>query len=240
MVGHGYWGGVTLQDQYESLDTSSENHNAFQYWKYTNSQNATKTSNYSLDSIIADESWDVVIFQQQSDNAGQYSSFDSDEFDINDFVAYVKAHVSNTNLKIGIAQTWSHAHGYTGEKFIEWYDGDPDTQLQAIETVIPQVANHMTQCDMVVKVGDAVKLGRENQYLNALGVEMLRTDKNHLQYGIPSFMAGMVYAITICGVKPSDISWYPTGTDEGQTGVISSAYLSFIAKQCALNATMVI
>jgi hypothetical protein len=67
---------------------------------------------------------------------------------------------------------------------------------------------------------------------------MLRSDKNHLDYGIPSFMAGMVYAMTICGVKSSDLVWYPTGTDEGQSGVISTAFLSYLAKQCAMQATL--
>jgi hypothetical protein len=69
---------------------------------------------------------------------------------------------------------------------------------------------------------------------------MLRTDKNHLQYGIPSFMVGMVYAMTICGIKPCDLYWFPTGEDEGQTGVVASSFLAYLAKQCALNATNVI
>ena len=238
IVGHGYWGASTLQAQYESIDPTSANHTVYEYWKYTDTQDATKTSGKSLDDIVSDENWDVVVFQQQSDNAGQYNSFVNNDFDINDFVSYVKTNISNPNLRIGIAQTWSHATGYHSTNFDNWYNSDPATQLLAIETVIPQVANHMTQCDMIVKTGEAVKYGRLNQYLGAIGNEMLRSDKNHLDYGIPSFMAGMVYAMTICGIKPCDISWYPTGTDEGQSGITATTFLSYLAKQCALQATM--
>lgn len=226
-VGHGYWGASTLAQQYASRASTS-----FEYWKYTTSQNATKTSSKTLSYILADEPWDVVIFQQQSDEAGQYSSFVSSDFDINDFVTHVKTSISNSKLRIGIALTWSHSTGYTGDKFIQYYGGDPAVQLAAIKSVIPQVANHMSQCNCVVNVGIAIEQGRLNTYLNALGSQMLRSDKNHLQYGIPSYMAGLVYALTICNVDITELTWYPTATDEGES-CTTSQYLAYLAKQCA-------
>ena len=237
VVAHGYWGGSTLEQQYESINESSENHTVYQYWKYANTKDAVLTSNVSLDSILSDETWDIVIFQQQSDYAGQYDSFVSESFDINDFVDYVKGAISNENLRIGVASTWSHAEGYSSSAFDELYNGNPTTQYEAIQSVIPQVANHMTQCDFVINSGKAVDLGRNNTYLGALGDEMLRSDKNHLAYGIPSFMVGMVHAITLCGVKPSDVTWYPTITDDSNITTDSSAYLAYLAKQCALQAS---
>lgn len=237
IVGHGYIGGITLEEQYDSIiDSSSEYHSAYQYWKYTDSQTATKTNDQTLADIITDENWDVVIFQQQSDEAGQYDSFVSNTFDINNFVTYLKTNIANNNLRIGLALTWSHATGYAGENFIEWYDGDPTVQLNAIKTVIPQVANHMTQCDFIVNSGIAVDYGRNNTYLNALGVEMLRSDKNHLYYGIPSFMISLLYVITALDINPTSLAWYPTATDEGQAGITVSAFLAYLGKQCAVKA----
>ena len=226
IVGHGYIGATSLQDQYESLDENDHLHSSFQYWKYDNTANATTTNNQTLDSILTDETWDVVIFQQQSDDAGQYSSFVSNEFDINDFVSYVKTKINNPNLKIGLNATWSHAEGYSSTKFNEYYDGDPEIQYNAIQTVIPQVANHMTQCDLIINSGLAVNLGRSNTYLNAIGYEMLRNDKNHLYYGIPSFMVSVLYALCICGIKVSDLKWYPTHSDDSNIPSNStSAYI---------------
>ena len=237
VVGHGYWGASTLADQYASLDPDSENHSVYQYWKYTNSQDATKTNNKTLDEIFEDEAWDVVVFQQQSDEAGQYASYVSEDFDINNFVSYVKTKIGNPNLKIGIEETWSHSTGYTSEKFIEYYNGDPAVQLQANETVIPRVADHMSQCNFIVNAGEAIKLGRLNTYLNALGTEMLRSDKNHLYYGIPSYMVGLVYAATICDIKFNNLYWYPTSTDEGQT-CTTSDFLAYLGRQCVKNAIL--
>ena len=227
VVAHGYWGGSTLAQQYAALDSTS-----FEYWKYTTSQNATKTSSKTLNYILADETWDVVVFQQQSDDAGQYDSFVSDNFDINNFITAVKTAINNANLRIGIALTWSHANGYSGDKYASYYNSNPATQLAAIKTVIPQVANHMSQCDFVVNTGIAIEQGRLNTYLGALGSQMLRSDKNHLQYGIPSYMAGLVYALTICNVDITELTWYPTATDEGES-CTTSQYLAYLAKQCA-------
>lgn len=230
-VGHGYIGGITLEEQYSNLVNESA---VYQYWKYTNLKDPTYTDNVKLSDIIADEAWDVVVFQQQSDEAGQYNSYISDSFDINNFVAYVKEHIDNDKLRIGLASTWSHAHGYTGEKFIQYYGGNPDTQLEAINTVAPMVANHMTQCDFMVNSGEAVRLGRSNQFLNAIGNEMLRTDKNHLQYGTPSFMVGVVYAMSILGIKSTDFSWYPTHDDDSNIETATAtAYNAYLAKKCA-------
>lgn len=232
VVGHGYIGGITLAEQYESIiDDESQYHSSFQYWKYYDSQDAHKSeANKTLASIISDENWDVVIFQQQSDDAGQYASFVSDTFDINDFVSYIKTALPNA--KIGISLTWSHSTGYAGEKFIEYYDGDPAAQLTAIKTVIPQVANHMTECDYVVNYGLAIEEGRSNSYLDDLGDEMLRTDKNHLYYGIPSYICGLVLVKTVTNADINELTWYPNSTDEGIT-CVTNPYLAWLGRQCA-------
>ena len=232
-IGYGYLGAATLSEQYSNRESAN-----LEYWKYTTTQNASKTANTSLHTIVNDEPWDVVVFQQQSDDAGQYSSFVSGSFDINDFVTWVKSILSN-DVRIGIALTWSHAQGYNGAKFISYYNGSVEAQWTAIKSVIPQVADHMSQCDFVVNVGYAIEYGRSNTYLEALGDEMLRSDKNHLQYGIPSFMAGLVYVMTICNVQIEELTWYPTATDEGET-CVTSEYLAYLAKQCAKAAVQTI
>lgn len=237
VVGFGYWGGSTLEDQFNSLTETNENHTVFEYRKYTLSQNATTTAGVSLDTILKDEPWDIVVFQQQSDNAGRFESYVSDAFDINDFLNYVKGAIANNNLRVGLVAPWSHEDTYAGEKFVEWFDGDPEKQYKAIQEVTPRVANHMNQCDFFLNLGYAVELGRQNTYLGALGYAMLRSDKNHLEYGIPSFLAGMVYAVVLCGVKPSDFSWYPTVEDDGNIITETSAYLAYLAKLCALQAS---
>lgn len=234
IVGQAYIGTITLAEQYANINTAN-----FTYYKYINTSNRYELASVTLDSVIKDEKWDVVIFQQQSDESGQYASFVSNDFDINNFISYVKTAVSNDSLKVGLALPWSHASGYTGEKFEEYYNSNPATQFTAIKAVVPQVASYMSQCDYIVNVGDAVAYGRENAYLAALGVEMLRTDKNHLYYGIPSYMAGLVYAMTICGLNGTESTWYPTSADEG-VECVTSSNLARLARICAKNAVQAV
>ena len=231
IIGHGYWGGSTLQEQYESRLATDPNYTAYTYYKYKDSQDPVTTASQTLQSILTNEKWDVVIFQQQSDDAGQYSSYDSAAFDINDFLSYVISQINNTALKIGIVLPWSHAHGYSSAKFASYYNSDPAVQLAANKTVVPQVAAHMTQCNFIVNAGIAIEIGRSNPQLSTLGTEMLRSDKNHLYYGIPSFMIGLMYAKAISNVDITELSWYPTDTDEGQPGIVSTQFLAYLGKQ---------
>lgn len=84
-VAHGYLGGSTLEDQFFGIDdeTYSYNHNGvrqlvhstYQYWLYDGSDNPLKTpadSEYrnglngvgvTLESILRDSDWDIIIFQ---------------------------------------------------------------------------------------------------------------------------------------------------------------------------------
>lgn len=234
IIGHAYWGSSTLEQQYNSLSSSSADHTKYTYYKYTNSQDATTTASYALSDAIEDETWDVVVFQQQSASAGQYQTFVSQSFDINSFVTYVKSHINNPNLRIGLALTWSHSEGSTAELVIQYYNGDTHAMWEAIKTTIPQVADHMTQCDFVVNSGYAVDYARQNTYLNALGDQALHTDKVHLYPCIGKYMVGLVYAMTICNVQIEELTWYPT-TEDSNTPT-TSAYLAYLARQCAKKA----
>ena len=38
---------------------------------------------------------------------------------------------------------------------------------------------------------------------------LCKFDKVHLEYGVPTFVASMSYALTICGDSAGDIAWFP-------------------------------
>lgn len=232
VVGHGYIGSTTLADQYASLDASDAKHSAYTYYKYTGST-AVTTAGRTLDSIFTDEMWDIVVFQQQSDEAGQFASFVSDSFDIADFVSYVKSKIGNPSLKVALNATWSHPDNYTGEKFVEYYNSDGDAHYAAIQSVIPQVANHIGQVDYVINTGKAVRLARANAFLGAMGNEMTH-DGNHLCYGIAQCMVAFCHAHVLLGVRAENISFFPTSATESNIVESSTKYLAWLAKSCAI------
>lgn len=236
IIGSGCYYSHNLIDIYNSIDPASSTHNAMTYLKDGPSGRiSSETNNTNLDRILTDEPWDIVIFQQGGGASRFYESYDSDEFDINDLIQYVKNNIENANLKIGLCEVWSRTASYD-------HDYDPEWSQQQIEIVTPMAAQHMSQCDYVVRPGQAIKLARQNQYLDVIGDHLCRPeDHTHLQYGIPSFMCGMVYAITLCGIHPCDCTWYPVASDEGGTSnVPETDYMAFLAKQCALQASLLI
>ena len=238
----------TLRQIYNARDDSR-----FTYRKWETSHIYTDNSNCTLGTILSDEPWDVVVFQQQSDYAGQLWGYFTDAtnpykpdhvFNFNDFVSYVKNTIANPSLRIGLNATWSHAHGYEGNNFRVWYVGVPDIQHNAVQRTIPKVADAAIQCNFIVNTGAAVKLARQNPILSQIGIELTRNDKNHIARGIPSYMAGMVYANVICGVGVEDLEWFPTSSDlnpNDSDDIIdtpTSYYLAREARRCACAATI--
>ena len=232
ITGECYLGGSTLQDQYENRQSTSY----YSYYrKYADDSNGlakVDSQGISLETALQDEDWDFIVFQQQSDDAGQYASYFNNSFSLNDFIAYAKSY--NPNARIGLVSPWTHATGYSGTKFTEYYGGDVAAQNSAINSVIPQVASAMTQCDFVIDLNKLVNSARQNTYLGALGVEMLQPDKNHIAYGIPAYMTGVLYAMCI-GANISNLAWYPTTSDDSQITTPTNGYLAYLARQAAKN-----
>ena len=230
VVGHGFWNGATLKEQYDERET-----HIVSYRKYVTTEHPT-ASNSTIAQICADESWDVCIFSDKIDNAEDYSAWVSDAFDINDLLDYVRTTAENPSMKFGLHMNHSRSSDYA-----EGYD--QEARAAAIAANIRRVASHMTRCDYIVNQAIAVQLARRNTYLNALGNELTR-DKSHLAYGVPRYLASMAYAVTICGVNPFEIDWFPTSADEGHGAgdedypVYGSEYTAFLAKQCVLQACL--
>lgn len=87
IVGHAYLGGSTLENQYHGIDDTTYTykhrnidqvvHNTYQYWKYTCSETPVKTPSegyknglagigVTLESVVTDEQWDLVVFSHTS------------------------------------------------------------------------------------------------------------------------------------------------------------------------------
>lgn len=224
-VGHYYWGGSTLKEQYDALtgarafpENTAEHPHTYYYRTYDSTGSHTYYSG-TLVTALADETWDVVVFQQKTVNNAQYSSFFSSDFSINDFITEVGDRIKNENLRIGIMMPHTRAYDYAGDT-IDGVLYTPEMLHDAIQTVVPQVALNMTQCDFIVNSGLAVKYARENENLDALGHDMMRInidkdtglceyDKVHLEFGIPTYVASMTYAMAVCGDVVGDVIWYP-------------------------------
>ena len=135
IVGHGYLGGSTLEEQYRGIDDITFTyrhrdidqivHDTYQYWKYTCSENPVKTpsSGYknglagigvTLESVVKDEPWDIIVFQPHVIVKSHMPDYCG--FDINDLVRRIKSMMSPESaeaVRCGLMVPFSYPEGNT-------------------------------------------------------------------------------------------------------------------------------
>ena len=153
IVGHGYLGGSTLEDQWRGLhDTAycyvhngqpQKVHSTYQYWKYTASENALKVpsegyenglagTGVKLEDIVADEPWDWIIFQPEATLGADFKRHLGQEpakgYSLAALVEDVKGMMqpaARGKVRIGLMVPFSYPEGNKDyrEKFVALYNG---------------------------------------------------------------------------------------------------------------------
>lgn len=100
IIGNAYRGGQGLQSHWNDIQN---NNNTFEYRKIVDGTR-TNTTGQALSTIVKDESWDIITFQQVSQNSGKPATY---EPYLGNLIEYVKGLATNSNLKIGLHQTWA-------------------------------------------------------------------------------------------------------------------------------------
>lgn len=135
ILGHGYLGGSTLEQQYRGIDdktftyTHSKQeqivHDTYQYWKYVCSENPVKTPDkgyknglagigVTLESVVTDEPWDIIIFQPHVIVKSHMPDYCG--FDINDLATRIKSMMKPevaAAVKCGLMVPFSYPEGNT-------------------------------------------------------------------------------------------------------------------------------
>lgn len=228
-VGHYYWGNSSLKEQYDALmDDTGESwptDGKDYYRKYDKDGTLSNHRHaddhvHKLDYALTDEDWDVVVFQNATPECAHYTGFYAPDFNIDTFVDEVKQRVGNPDLRVGLMAPHTRASDYAGDT-IDGVLYTPDMLDGAIQSTIKDVAADMKHCDFIVNSGLAIRYARADENLDALGHDMTRIDltnteppvnsfdKVHLEYGVPMFIAAMVYAMAVCGDEVGCISWTP-------------------------------
>ena len=153
IVGHGYLGGSTLEDQWRGLhdstycylhsDQPQKVHNTYQYWKYTASDKAEKVPaegydnghagiGVTLEDIVADEPWDWIVFQPEATLGADFKRHLGQEpahgYSLSALVDDVKGMLpsdAKDKVRIGLMVPFSYPEGNTDyrEKFVRLYNG---------------------------------------------------------------------------------------------------------------------
>ena len=281
IVGHAYLGGSTLEQQFRGIDDHSYTykhrnvdqivHNTYQYWKYEGTDDPVKIPakgyknglagiGVTLESVVKDEPWDVVVFQPHVVVRSHIPSLGW--FDMNALVARLKAMMSPSvasSVHCGLMVPFSYPEGNTDyrQNVVDAYNdgvrpasqGEWDDLYERmhhhIQRDIVALAEHMGgNCSFLINVGQAIYNARADRKLSRLGYKLQRAQNNtHLAEGLPMYIASLCYAYVLLGIGPDDVTFYPeTSADAHLTGdkgntirttTVTTPSLAARARNCA-------
>ncbi|MEA4986088.1 MAG: DUF4886 domain-containing protein [Paludibacter sp.] len=106
IVGNMYIGGCSLETHWNN---ALGNLAAYSYRRITEGDTVVVASQ-TLKTAIADEDWDIVTFQQVSQNSGQLNTYFPY---LTNLLQHVKSLTTNPNVKFAMHQTWAYASNST-------------------------------------------------------------------------------------------------------------------------------
>ncbi len=179
IIGNMYIGGCSLETHWNN---AQGNLPAYSYRKIVNGE-LVITENIQLSTVLKDEKWDVITFQQVSSNSGQMDTYFPY---LTNLLQYVKDEAINPKVKFALHQTWAYASNSTHSGFVN-YNNNQEQMYRAIVATVNQVAEQ-TQIDIIIPAGTAVQNGRTS----FIGDNFCR-DGYHLSLGIGRYTAACTW-----------------------------------------------
>ena len=219
-------------------------HSTYQYWKYTASANPEKTpsSGYknglagcgvTLKKAVADEPWDWIVFQPEATLGGDWKRHlgkGADGYSLPALIAAVKGMMqpAAAGVRVALMVPFSYPKGCTDyrPRFLAAYNRGRTPENQAgwdklyrkqyrlIQKAAVRLCR-VLKMDACINVGKVIEAGRSDADFSGCGYLLLRRrDNTHLAEGLPMYLASLCYAYALLGLKPEDISFYPSLTSD--------------------------
>ncbi len=186
IIGNAYRGGQGFESHWKDVSTFA---NTFEYRKVVK---GTKTNRKgcSLRSMIEDEPWDYITFQQASHDSGLPETY---EPCLTYLIEYVKWYATNKDVKLGFHMTWAYSQDSTHPGFAH-YGNDQMTMYNCIVTTVKPTMKRHPELSFIIPTGTAVQNARTSR----LG-DTLNRDGFHLDYNIGRYTAACTWFETILG-----------------------------------------
>ncbi|MCR5849191.1 MAG: DUF4886 domain-containing protein [Bacteroidaceae bacterium] len=155
------------------------------------------TPGHTLSEIINDEPWDVITFQQDSSNSGNYSTYSPY---LEYLISYVKG--IHPQAKLGWLMTWAYAQAAEHEGFSN-YNHDQMTMYNAIVDASIQVMRDYPDLQFLIPCGTAI----QNLRTSFIGDNVNR-DGVHLDLKIGRLTAAYTVFATMFGEEATTQNTY--------------------------------
>ena len=147
VIGNAVWGGYGPREHWEDVI------NGVAKTEYRKIADGTYslTAGYTLAELINDEPWDIVTFQQNSQNSGLYETYTPY---LQNLINYVKGF--RPQAKLGWMMTWAYASDAPQAGFLN-YNRDQMTMYNAIVDANIQVMRDHPDLEFLVPCGTAIQ-----------------------------------------------------------------------------------
>ena len=215
IIGNAYRGGQSLSGHWADV---TEQRNTIEYRKIIQGK-YTSTPGSALSTIIQDEPWDYISFQQVSQESGQTGTI---EPSLTRLMEYTKSLQTNPNAQYGYHMTWAYAKSSTHGGFANYGNSQQAMYDSIVQTVQHVMATH-PELTFLAPSGTAIQNARTT-YIG----DNLDRDGYHLDYQFGRYTAACTWLETITGRSAVGLRFRPEGVD------------SITARTCQMAAHMAV
>ena len=215
VIGDAYRGGQGYESHWKVVEQDKAD---FEYRKIVDGKktNVRRT----LLQCLKDEDWDIITFQQVSQDSGDYKTY---EPWLSKLIQYVRENATNPKVTFGLHRTWAYAANSTHGGFRK-YDKDQTKMFNAILDATNKAREAHPELKILIPAGTAIQNGRTSY----IGDNFTR-DGYHLSYKLGRYTASLVWLETLTGKSGVGRKFAPEGLDKRQIEVAQKAAHAAVA-----------
>lgn len=214
VIGNAYRGGWSLDAHWNDARARAAD---TEYRKVVGGER-TNLGKRTLRDIITDEPWDVITFQQVSQEAGRESSY---EPGLSLLIGYVRALSTVDSVRLGFHQTWAYAQDSDHRGFAN-YDRNQFLMYAHITMAVEEAMDfHRGDLSFYIPSGTAIQNARTSSLVESAPDETpvnreLTRDGYHLNYTIGRYTVACTWLEALTGISAVGLKTRPKGVSPEQ------------------------
>ena len=210
IIGNAYRGGQSLASHWKDV---TEGPGSFEYRKIVGGRK-TNSKGQHLQRIVEDEPWDIITFQQVSQEAGMPDTY---EPYLGQLITYVKEHCSNPDVRFGLHQTWAYSWDSSHGGFKN-YDRDQHKMYQAVVSAYNIARSRHQELQFIIPTGTAI----QNARTSFIGDRLCR-DGFHLDLTLGRLTAAYTWYYQLSGRPVARLNQLPANISSTEDDIASKA-----------------
>lgn len=215
IIGNAYRGGQGYESHWKVVEADKAD---FEYRKIVDGNHTNERR--TLLECLKDEAWDIITFQQVSQDSGDYTTF---EPWLSHLIGYVQEHATNPKVQLGLHRTWAYASDSNHWGFGK-YGRDQMRMYKEIVAATKKTMKAHKELELLIPAGTAIQNGRTSY----VGDRFCR-DGYHLSYLLGRYTASLTWLECITGKSALDSQYAPAGLNEWQIAVAKQAAHAAVA-----------